>query len=357
MPSVYSTLATALLLLAPQASARQLTTFSWNAHWECAASGDHECRLAAIQKFGELTREVGAEIAVGIEIKGASGGLPGWQSSGEFNQGGVHQDAVSVLVPSSWTVHKRGGGHIESGHGDRGLAVMLVTPPFSVTGCPQLCVIGLHPGHSRITGGKNIIEGVCGASVAQNCAVASGDWNTPASEVKGRFYDSWNRLIGGTASVVAPDEVTCCHPRGGGFRFDHAGTNIKGAREADSKVWPYPMIDRFAMTTTHKPIAVTFDLPSGGHSVAPAPVPASGHALAPSCSTSGWSDVKRSCGSCKVLADKMSSRYRTCGAYCRLQGKDCVAAWEERSNDCEVLDTKDCSFDFHFTSDAICECA
>lgn len=83
----------------------------------------------------------------------------------------------------------------------------------------------------------------------------------------------------------------------------------------------------------------------------PAPTPSGG-----ACNTGGWSDVKKSCGTCKVLANNMSARHRTCNAYCQAQGTTCVGAWEERANDCNVLETKDCGFDFHFTSDAICEC-
>jgi len=181
-------------------------------------------------------------------MSGASGALNGWSASGEY------QDAVSVMVAPGWTVHKKGGGQIRSGSGARGVAVMLVTPPFAVSGCSQLCVLGVHPGHSQITGGKNIVNSVCG-KVADNCAIATGDWNVPAKSVTG---GSWGNLIGGTPSIVAPDQVTCCHSAGSA-PFDHAGTNIQGATLGGSKVWGYQLLDKFPMKEEHMPTSVTFN--------------------------------------------------------------------------------------------------
>ena len=232
-------------------------TFHWNVHWQCGqhSGGDEACRLAAVEKFGELVRESGAQIATGIELNGASSALSGWSTSSEY------EDAVSVMVAQGWTVHKKGGGQIQSGSGARGVAVMLVTPPHAILGCPQLCVLGVHPGHSHITGGKSIVDGVCG-SAADHCAIAMGDWNTGAGEVRGHSFSSWSRLIGGTPSVIAPDSQTCCHPKTC-CNFDHAGTNIQGSTEGAVKVWGYQLTDRFSMKEEHMPVSVHINLPAG----------------------------------------------------------------------------------------------
>ena len=148
---------------------------------------------------------------------------------------------------------KKGGGQIISGSGERGMAVMLVTPPFPIPGCPKLCVIGVHPGHSAITGGNNIVKGACG-SVAEKCAIAMGDWNRAGAAVKSSFPS----LIGGTVTALAPDEDTCCHPKGGspGNHFDHAATNIQGAKAENARVLEYQ--DLPIMDEQHKPICVHF---------------------------------------------------------------------------------------------------
>lgn len=238
------------------AGSTSIVTFHWNAHWQCAqhSGGDEACRLAAVQKFGELVSESGAQIAVGIEINGASSALSGWSTSGEY------EDAVSVMVAPGWTVLKKGGGQIQSGSGARGVAVMLVTPPHAVLGCPQLCVLGVHPGHSHITGGKSIVDGVCG-SAADHCAIATGDWNVGASDVRGGSFSSWNALIGGSLTVVAPDSETCCHPSTC-CNFDHAATNIQGATEGSAKAWGYQLTDKFSMKEEHMPVSVHINLPS-----------------------------------------------------------------------------------------------
>merc|ERR1712113_1241685 len=144
-----------------------------------------------------------------------------------------------------------------------GLAAMLVSPPHPVSGCSQLCVLGVHPGHDHISGGKSIVEGVCGAA-SSHCAIAMGDWNVDASNVRGGWFQSWNRLIGGTASVVAPDVGTCCNQNGPhDLRFDHAGTNIPGATAGTVKVWDFQLTDRFKMQEEHKPVSVHIHLPTG----------------------------------------------------------------------------------------------
>jgi len=236
--------------------ASTIVTFHWNVHWQCAqhAGGDEACRLAAVQRFGELVKESGAQIAAGIEVNGASTSLPGWATSGEY------EDAVSVMVAPGWTVQKKGGGQITSGSGSRGVAVMLVTPLQAVYGCPQLCVLGVHPGHDRITGGKSIVDAVCG-SIADRCSIAMGDWNVGAGEVRGGSFSSWRNLIGGTPSVVSPDSETCCHPSTC-CDFDHAGTNIHGATAGDVKVWGYQLTDKFSMKEEHMPVSVHINLPS-----------------------------------------------------------------------------------------------
>jgi len=188
---------------------------------------------------------------VGIEMSGASSALNGWSASGEY------EDAVSVMVAPGWKVLKKGGGQIQSGSGARGVAVMLVIPPHPVAGCSQLCVLGVHPGHSRITGGRNIVEGVCGGA-ASNCAIASGDWNMDANIVRS---SSWPALIGGTPTVVAPDQGTCCNP-GGGAKFDHGGTNIRGATDGGTKVWPYQLTDKFPMKEEHMPTMLRINIPA-----------------------------------------------------------------------------------------------
>jgi len=181
--------------------------------------------------------------------------MGGWTASGQY------EDAVSVMVAPGWTVHKKGGGQIQSGSGARGLAVMLVTPPHAISGCPQLCVLGVHPGHSQIIGGKSIVDDVCG-SVAEQCAIAMGDWNVDAGEVRGQSFSSWSRLIGGTPSVVTPDSQTCCHPSTC-CNYDHVGSNIRGATAGAVKVWGYQLTDKFAMKEEHMPVSVHIHLPTG----------------------------------------------------------------------------------------------
>jgi len=209
-----------------------------------------------VQRFGELVQASGAQIAAGIELNGASSALQGWTASNEY------EDAVSVMVAPGWTVHKKGGGQIAPSSGAKGLAVMLVTPPNAVFSCPQLCVMGVHPGHSHITGGKSIVEGVCG-SVAERCAIAMGDWNVGAHDVQGGSFSSWHKLIGGTPSVVAPDSKTCCYPStDSDGNVDHAGTNIHGATQGSYKVWEYQLTDKFSMQEEHMPVSVHLQFPT-----------------------------------------------------------------------------------------------
>ena len=75
------------------------------------------------------------------------------------------------------------------------------------------------------------------------------------------------------------------------------------------------------------------------------------------CDESSWTDVNTVCGKCKVIADEMDDKYRTCDAYCAANGLQCKAAWEETGDSCTAVREEDCVYDFGaFTSDAICEC-
>ena len=69
-----------------------------------------------------MANSVGAQIATGIELQGASSALSGRSSSGEY------EDAVSIMVAPGWDVLRRGGGQTQSGSGARGVAVMLHHP-------------------------------------------------------------------------------------------------------------------------------------------------------------------------------------------------------------------------------------
>ncbi len=42
-----------------------------------------------MQRFGELVRDSGAQIAAGIELIGASSALHGWAASDEYEDAGV----------------------------------------------------------------------------------------------------------------------------------------------------------------------------------------------------------------------------------------------------------------------------
>lgn len=73
-----------------------------------------------------------------------------------------------------------------------------------------------------------------------------------------------------------------------------------------------------------------------------------------------WPDLDNTdsvCGECKVLVDKMNTKYSTCASYCSSIGRRCTGAWEEKRDSCTVERTEDCRHNFGaYTSDAICEC-
>jgi len=229
-----------------------ITTFQWEPHWQCAEA-DAACTAAAQQTFLNLVQESGAQIAAALELKDASTVLPDWSSSKEY------EDAVSIMVAPGWQVQKEGGGNICC-NGQRGLAVMLVKPPFPVANCDQLCLMAVHPGHYPIESGSEIVEDVCG-SVRTMCALALGDWNVDAAGVLGGTFNSWERLVGGNPPVfVVPNSETCCHPSTC-CRFDHLATNIPGALAVHVKVWDYQHLDQFSMDEEHMPVSVHFTVP------------------------------------------------------------------------------------------------
>merc|ERR1719277_82007 len=68
-----------------------------------------------------------------------------------------------------------------------------------------------------------------------------------------------------------------------------------------------------------------------------------------------WANVKVQCNGCKALV-KHQLYGSTCEGYCRSQGLQCLGAWEEVNDDCEVKSWHRCSEPIWGTSDAICEC-
>lgn len=78
----------------------------------------------------------------------------------------------------------------------------------------------------------------------------------------------------------------------------------------------------------------------------------------PSCDEGSWPDRDHAlvCGSCKVLVDHFSSVYKTCQGYCSRIGRQCVGAWEEIDDTCNVLHDLTCDQQID-SSDAICECS
>ena len=63
------------------------------------------------------------------------------------------------------------------------------------------------------------------------------------------------------------------------------------------------------------------------------------------------------CGECKVLVDDFQ-RYGSCNAYCQAIGRECVGAWEEQDDNCQVRYEMSCEANAGgSTSDALCECS
>merc|ERR1719330_2261704 len=76
------------------------------------------------------------------------------------------------------------------------------------------------------------------------------------------------------------------------------------------------------------------------------------------CDESSWPDKDHNlvCADCKVLVNRFSSVYQTCGGYCSHIGRRCVGAWEEQDDTCSVLHDMTCDQTLQ-SSDAICECS
>lgn len=76
------------------------------------------------------------------------------------------------------------------------------------------------------------------------------------------------------------------------------------------------------------------------------------------CTEESWPDLDHGlvCGDCKVLVDNFARVYGTCSQYCESMGFECVGAWEEVADTCEVLYDLTCD-ETLASSDAICECS
>ena len=58
-----------------------------------------------------------------------------------------------------------------------------------------------------------------------------------------------------------------------------------------------------------------------------------------------------------MLVGQVDTVYFACEFYCNYIGKDCAGAWEDKNNDCEILNTESCFHNFgSYTHDAICQC-
>eukprot|EP00928_Gymnodinium_smaydae_P036055 TRINITY_DN25256_c0_g1_i1.p1 TRINITY_DN25256_c0_g1~~TRINITY_DN25256_c0_g1_i1.p1 ORF type:complete len:588 (+),score=53.61 TRINITY_DN25256_c0_g1_i1:82-1845(+) len=72
------------------------------------------------------------------------------------------------------------------------------------------------------------------------------------------------------------------------------------------------------------------------------------------CDEKSWPSTKQICADCVVLVDNFHE-YRTCDNYCTKQGKQCVAAHNDRKKECLLWSTHACNETLD-SSDAICEC-
>merc|ERR1712060_119258 len=130
--------------------------------------------------------------------------IGGWaQVNGPCRAGGGG-DSVALAFRPGWRVQHSGGGCLRHDSDTRAFAVARVAPPQPVKGCPSLCVLAIHAPHTSITRGHGVVASVCGGAAA-HCAVAMGDWNTPAGSV-GHL---WGPLIGGVGPTLSfPNERT-----------------------------------------------------------------------------------------------------------------------------------------------------
>jgi len=178
---------------------------------------------------------------------GGVSALPGWSSTG------AQCDDSAVMVAPGWNI-TRSGGHCMNDKGSKGFAVALVSPPVPVKGCPGLCILMGHlPGDMKNdTSSHDTVSGVCGGAEAK-CMIAIGDWN------KEDIAEHWNTLVGGSTTLVEPDERTCCHPVTG-FKFDHTATNIEDARSDGHTIFDY-QLGKCRVELEHKPVSLMLRLP------------------------------------------------------------------------------------------------
>ena len=69
-----------------------------------------------------------------------------------------------------------------------------------------------------------------------------------------------------------------------------------------------------------------------------------------------WTDIanEQICGDCYALIN--ISSYGTCRTYCKSLGIECMNAFEEHLNSCNIQSYHNCDTIFNWTSDALCQC-
>mmetsp|Transcript_117183 Transcript_117183/g.184329 ORF Transcript_117183/g.184329 Transcript_117183/m.184329 type:complete len:297 (+) Transcript_117183:45-935(+) len=258
-----------------------LGIFSWNVHYQCGAFPS--CRTRAVDRLKELTHQFGAEIVVSIEFEQnastpldlSQGGLTGWTPvlGPCLGSAGHAGDTAALFFAPSITVVAGDGGCLNTpGESARAFAVALVKLPFSVDGCPSVCVVGLHAPHKNITNGADVIARVCGY-IAQTCAIAAGDWNAvinrsnwpvhqPPPKRNITVSQLWKQIVPSSEPLLAqaPDEESCCYPNSKYFGLDdHVVSNIATAVVSSAVTFPYQMKNGGMHgndTEEHKPVAV-----------------------------------------------------------------------------------------------------
>jgi len=248
-----------------------LSTFFWNVHWECslgANGANRACKQRIGQRFVELARASEAQVVASIELEDdmthpsslINFGLWGWTQVNGPCAWGDHGDVAALAFAPGWEVQNSGGGCLRNDWDTRAFAVALVRPPVAVQGCPSLCFVAIHAPHTWINHGRDIVRGVCGGAV-ERCAVAMGDWNTPAGGVAGL----WDALVGGEhPGWPTPDQRTCCFPESSHYGvFDHMATNVPGARSAGFTVHPYQLLE-LNPVKQHRAVSARLALPGAG---------------------------------------------------------------------------------------------
>jgi hypothetical protein len=207
---------------------------------------------------------------LGVHWKQVNGGCPP-------PPGGHSGDALALVLDTRrYTVEAGGGGCLggkdgANYHADaRAFAVARVTPVVpsqrALSGCKQLCLIGLHSPHIAITNGSQTVAQVCG-DVRHACTIAAGDWNAPIAKHSFCNYtvaDRWKQLVGGESPLVgAPDVNTCCYPETKYQGWDdHVVTNIPTVMQpVVARVFGYEMTGFSNDTEEHMPIFVEVMLP------------------------------------------------------------------------------------------------